>query len=176
VGVQVHSWWQQVSLATIGEIANDGATEAVAVEAQLRGIPVISTDACGLTEANFLPELRVPNVRIVHDSRTRECLRGITMAEAERTLDPARPGEKSVAEEVYHQKMEEAHTFIATPEEASGFTERLQLLTDDPGRRREFGRTARQRAIGHVEGRRWCFADALKRLAAEPRDATPSRQ
>jgi len=35
VGVQVHSWGQQVALATIGEVANDGVAETVAVQAQL---------------------------------------------------------------------------------------------------------------------------------------------
>jgi len=35
VGVQVHSWRQQVALATIGEVANDGVAKAVAVKAQL---------------------------------------------------------------------------------------------------------------------------------------------
>ncbi|CAE7371604.1 unnamed protein product [Symbiodinium natans] len=91
----------------------------VAVEAQLRGIPVISTAACGLKEANFLEELQVPQVRLVHDSRTREMLRGVTMEEAELALDPLRPGHDSTKGSRWHVHV--AHTIVASDAEAAGF-------------------------------------------------------
>lgn len=138
----------------------------VAVEAQLRGIPVLSTDACGLSEANLLPELRVPDVPLVHDSRARHMLRGTTMRQAEAGLDPLRPGHESTAESVQRPLVQLAHTLIATEAEAEGFASRLRGLVDDPGRTRELGRRARERAIAHVEERRGEFVRMLREVAA----------
>ncbi|CAE7833026.1 unnamed protein product [Symbiodinium microadriaticum] len=99
----------------------------VAVEAQLRGIPVVSTAACGLREANFLEELQVQNVRLVHDSRTREMLRGITMEDAELTLNPLRPGHDSTKGSRWYVHV--AHTIVATEAEAAGFAKLVQSMT-----------------------------------------------
>merc|ERR1711920_959439 len=56
------------------------------LEAQLRGIPVVSTDVCGLAEANRVPATMVGEVPIVYDQRTHEVVQGMTMDEAESTL------------------------------------------------------------------------------------------
>ena len=39
----------------------------VVAEAQLRGIPVVSTAICGLMEANQVPQMQVPDIPIVFD-------------------------------------------------------------------------------------------------------------
>lgn len=136
----------------------------VAVEAQLRGIPVVSTDACGLSEANFLPELRVPGVPLVHDARTRHLLRGVTMQDVERTLDPLRCGHESTEECVQRPLVQLAHTYIATETEASGFVTRVEQLMADPRRRNELGFMARKQAIAHVNQRRGQFAQLLHEI------------
>lgn len=139
----------------------------VAVEAQLRGIPVVSTDAYGLSEANFTPELRIANVKLVHDSRTREMLRNTTLAEAERALPPLRPGHDSTEENVHGARVKMAHTIVATEEEAAGFVEVLMSLMSEPSRRRSLGSFARERAIAHVEGRRGEFGRLLRQLVSK---------
>jgi len=138
----------------------------VALEAQLRGIPVVSTDACGLAEANLLPELRVPDVPLVHDARTRRLLRGINIEEAEGKLNPLRRKEDDVDTCAYRQAVELAHTYIATEAEALGFAIRLQELLQDPLRRREAGLLARERAVAHVSERRGLFVQALHNLVS----------
>lgn len=151
----------------------------VAVEAQLRGVPVVSSGTCGLNEANFIPELRVQNVRIVHDSRTREMHRGITMEEAEQILDPARPGHSSTPASVHQPRMLLANTVIATEDEASGFYSILRTLVVDEHYRQHLGNLARERAVEHCRSRRKCFLTALKRLASSSDEKTaderPSR-
>lgn len=139
----------------------------VAVEAQLRGIPVVSTDAAGLAEANFLAELRVAAVPLVHDSRTREMLRGITMEEAERTLDPGRPGQDSLKDSAHRREVELAHTMVASEAEAAGFAAALRPLLKEPGRRRRLGLEARRRAERHVQSRHGKLLEALRGLCAE---------
>lgn len=42
----------------------------VVAEAQLRGIPVVSTAICGLVEANQVPQTQVPEIPIVFDPRS----------------------------------------------------------------------------------------------------------
>ena len=39
-------------------------------EAQLRGIPVVSTNICGLAEANQVPQTQVPEIPLVFDPST----------------------------------------------------------------------------------------------------------
>eukprot|EP00439_Symbiodinium_sp_Y106_P076416 s3379_g15.t1 len=134
----------------------------VAVEAQLRGIPVVSTAACGLKEANFLEELQVHNVPLVHDSRTREMLRGITMEEAELALNPLRPGHDSTKGSRWYVHV--AHTIVATEAEAAGFAKLVKMLVNDVSRRQHLGSLARERAIRHVVNRRCRFGQALKEL------------
>ncbi|CAL1161589.1 unnamed protein product [Cladocopium goreaui] len=93
----------------------------VAVEAQLRGICVVSSGSYGLREANFIEELQA-DVTLVHDSRTREMLRGITLTEAEERLDPLRKRREG------HDHIHMAHTLIATEKEVEGFAQLLHRL------------------------------------------------
>merc|ERR1719210_979863 len=44
----------------------------LAVEAQLRGIPVLSTNACGVAEANRVHACIIEDTPIVYDQRTHE--------------------------------------------------------------------------------------------------------
>lgn len=96
------------------------------------------------------------------------------MEEAERTLDPLRPGHESAPESVHKARVEKAHTFIATEEEAAGFTALLRQLMEDPGRRQELGRAARERAIAHVEERRGLLVKALYEVVAGARGEAPA--
>ncbi|CAJ1433659.1 unnamed protein product [Effrenium voratum] len=132
----------------------------VAVEAQLRGLCVVSSDSCGLQEANFLEELRVP-VSLVHDSRTREMLRGISLSAAELSLDPLRKCRTG------QQHIHDAHCLIASEAEASGFAGCLRRLAD-PSERRRLGQLARERALQHVHSRRGAFTRSLQALLEEP--------
>ncbi|CAK9040735.1 Hypothetical protein (Fragment), partial [Durusdinium trenchii] len=133
----------------------------VAVEAQLRGLCVVSTGSYGLKEANFLEELQVTPVTLVHDSRTREMLRGLTLAEAEERLDPGRPRKEG------QDHIHFAHTLIATEEEAKGFAEKIRFLMANAAERARLGLLARARAREHVRARRGGFAESLKELLAE---------
>ncbi|CAE7920389.1 unnamed protein product [Symbiodinium sp. KB8] len=72
-------------------------------------------------------ELQVQNVRLVHDSRTREMLRGITMEDAELTLNPLRPGHDSTKGSRWYVHV--AHTIVATEAEAAGFAKLVQSMT-----------------------------------------------
>lgn len=47
----------------------------IVTEAQLRGIPVVSTSSCGLAEANSVPRTQVGDVPIVYDPRAWSLLR-----------------------------------------------------------------------------------------------------
>lgn len=139
----------------------------VALEAQLRGIPVVSTDAYGLREANLVPELRVPDVLLVQDMKIRTLHQGKTIDELEQTLPPAR-SEKGRTEEQRGQAAYHAHFHVATAAEAAGFLRRLEGLLADPARRLRLGRLARERALAFVAAQR----GGLRRQLAELRAAT----
>eukprot|EP00927_Polykrikos_kofoidii_P004612 TRINITY_DN11828_c0_g1_i1.p1 TRINITY_DN11828_c0_g1~~TRINITY_DN11828_c0_g1_i1.p1 ORF type:complete len:690 (+),score=92.04 TRINITY_DN11828_c0_g1_i1:388-2457(+) len=141
----------------------------VAVEAQLRGIPVVSTDACGLRESNFLSELRIRDVRLVFDCRTRDMIRGLTMEEAEQRLDPLRPGPDAWSESQNKSRIELVHTFVATCEEVVGFVKTLRNLLDCVESRRSLGLVARERAIDFVQRRRGLFTRFLQSLSEDVR-------
>lgn len=138
----------------------------VALEAQLRGIPVVSTGAYGLCESNLLPELRVPDVKLVSDLRTRTLHQGKTIDELERTLSHNRPSRGATDEET-RRTTHHSHFHIATEEEARGFIERVQQLWNDPLQRNEYGRRARAEAAAFLESRRGKFLKQLSALMAE---------
>jgi len=140
----------------------------VALEAQLRGIPVVSTDAYGLREANLIPELRVPGVKLVMDMKIRTLHRGYTIDELERKLDPDRV-EAGATEEERHQTSLHSHFYVASAAEAIGFTSRVRMLWESDARRRELGGTARERAMAFVAERRGAFLKQLEELAEAAR-------
>lgn len=134
----------------------------VAVEAQLRGIPVVSSDHYGLKEANMCEELRVP-VQLVQDMRIRTLHRGHSIDELEQTLPHMREELKGMEEEI-RLNVAKTHLYVATPQEAAGFTERVQRLMMDKTWRKEKGAEARQRAEGFVQSRQGCFKDFLDEM------------
>lgn len=134
----------------------------VAVEAQLRGIPVVSSDHYGLKEANMCEELRVP-VQLVQDMRIRTLHRGHSIDELEQTLPHMREELKGTEEEI-RLNVAKTHLYVATPQEAAGFTERVQRLMMDKTWRKEKGAEARQRAEGFVQSRQGCFKDFLDEM------------
>merc|ERR1712080_755963 len=92
----------------------------VALEAQLRGIPVVSTAAYGLREANLLPELQVPGVLLVSELRIRTLHQGSTIDELEEAL-PHDRSTRGASEQELNSILMHAHCHVATPEEAHGF-------------------------------------------------------
>ncbi|CAK8991207.1 Hypothetical protein (Fragment) [Durusdinium trenchii] len=135
----------------------------VAVEAQLLGIPVVSSDHYGLREANFCEELRV-SVRLVQDLRIRTLHRG-AIDELEHTLSPTRheppPSEERMRD------LAESHLYIATEEEAAGFTHRVESLMKDVTRRKAKGEEAKRRAESFVQARSGAFWRILEELASK---------
>jgi len=122
----------------------------------------VSTGAGGLTEANFLAELQVLSVPLVHDSRTRQMLRGITMEQAEQSLNPERPGQDASKATLKLQRDAElAHTLIASEEEVAGFVAILKPLLEDCDSRRKLGEEARKRAEAHILARNRKFTESL---------------
>ncbi|CAK9013441.1 Hypothetical protein (Fragment) [Durusdinium trenchii] len=124
----------------------------VAMEAQLRGIPVVSSDHYGLREANMCEDLRVPKVPLVQDMRMRTLHRGQTIEELEEALPPMRQEPRFTEEELL-RNLAQTHLYIATPQEAAGFTSRVERLMTEKSWRREKGKEARQRAEAFVQSR-----------------------
>eukprot|EP00434_Breviolum_minutum_P000282 symbB.v1.2.000234.t1/scaffold4.1/size633627/16 len=135
----------------------------VAMEAQLRNIPVVSSDHYGLKEANMCEDLRVPNVQLVQDMRIRTLHHGKTIDELEETLPPMRE-EPRYTEDELMRNVAKTHLYVATPAEAAGFTERVQRLMNDKKWRREKGNEARQRAESFVERRRGSFPEFMTEI------------
>eukprot|EP00913_Durusdinium_trenchii_P032869 g30770.t1 len=111
----------------------------VAMEAQLRGIPVVSSDHYGLREANMCEDLRVPKVPL--DMRMRTLHRGQTIEELEEALPPMRQEPRFTEEELL-RNLAQTHLYIATPQEAAGFTSRVERLMTEKSWRREKGKEA----------------------------------
>eukprot|EP00927_Polykrikos_kofoidii_P065486 TRINITY_DN61237_c0_g1_i1.p1 TRINITY_DN61237_c0_g1~~TRINITY_DN61237_c0_g1_i1.p1 ORF type:complete len:678 (-),score=103.32 TRINITY_DN61237_c0_g1_i1:118-2151(-) len=138
----------------------------IVTEAQLRGIPVISTDVCGLAEANRVTSAVVGDLPIVFDSRTRELIVGMTMDEAENSLNPNRAGVLTMEQSRQTAITQESSDRVATEEEADGFVTRLRaLLGDGDASLRQASAEARQGACSFVEERRGLFMKTLSHLA-----------
>ena len=97
----------------------------VALEAQLRGIPVVSTSVCGLAESNRVPRTAFADVPLVYDQRTHELILGMTMEEAENTLQPERPGGLTI--EQWRQTAINQENYQKAP----GLHETMHLCTPD---------------------------------------------
>mmetsp|Transcript_5398 Transcript_5398/g.12441 ORF Transcript_5398/g.12441 Transcript_5398/m.12441 type:complete len:591 (-) Transcript_5398:87-1859(-) len=158
----VESIYQKTAVLVVPSIWSE-AFGLVAIEAQLRGIPVVSSGHYGLTEANMLEEFQVPDVRLVQDMKIRTLHRGQTIDELERSLPHARkePGE---TEEEKKQHVAHGHFYVASEEEAKGFHDRVVRLVQNPSWRREKGQEAKRKAEAFVESRRGQFLTLLAGL------------
>jgi len=158
----VDAIYQRTSILIVPSIWSE-AFGLVAMEAQLRGIPVVSTDAYGLKEANMIDELRVPNVPLVQDLKIRTLHRGKPIDELESILQVTRrePGE---TEEERSRNAVNAHLYVASRDEAHGFLDRVHALLQDPKHRAKLGSEARKRAESFVRSRQGSFLKLLTEL------------
>eukprot|EP00747_Dinoflagellata_sp_TGD_P166570 gnl/TRDRNA2_/TRDRNA2_189550_c0_seq1.p1 gnl/TRDRNA2_/TRDRNA2_189550_c0~~gnl/TRDRNA2_/TRDRNA2_189550_c0_seq1.p1 ORF type:complete len:672 (+),score=152.42 gnl/TRDRNA2_/TRDRNA2_189550_c0_seq1:77-2092(+) len=144
------------------------ACSLIITEAQLRGIPVVSTDVCGIGEANCVPSLRVSNISIVYDQRTHETITGMTMDEAESTLDPERPGALTMEQWRQAAANQESQSKVAMEEDVEPFAAALrQVLDGGEHGVKQASQDARLAASSFVEGRRGKFMASLKKIIEE---------
>eukprot|EP00406_Dinophysis_acuminata_P037552 CAMPEP_0179376042 /NCGR_PEP_ID=MMETSP0797-20121207/88112_1 /TAXON_ID=47934 /ORGANISM="Dinophysis acuminata, Strain DAEP01" /LENGTH=672 /DNA_ID=CAMNT_0021092063 /DNA_START=53 /DNA_END=2071 /DNA_ORIENTATION=+ len=140
----------------------------MAVEAQLRGIPVVSTDACGLPEANRVPTFVVKDIPIVYDQRTHELVMGMTMQEAESTLAVDRAGCLTMEQWRQTAVNQESYQKVADDNDVQNFSAALRkLLEGGEGTLQQASQDARLAATSFVDSRRGQFATALRKVMEE---------
>mmetsp|Transcript_93504 Transcript_93504/g.242025 ORF Transcript_93504/g.242025 Transcript_93504/m.242025 type:complete len:675 (+) Transcript_93504:68-2092(+) len=147
-------------------------------EAQLRGIPVVSSGACGLREANRVASSVVQGVPIVYDQRTRELITGMTMEEAESSLAPDRAGGLTMEQWRQTAINQENYQKVADENDVELFRAPLRTLLDGgEGALRQASQDARLAASSFVDSRRGQFLSLLQRLMQEHKaagDAKPA--
>lgn len=147
-------------------------------EAQLRGVPCVSTDVCGLAEANRVPAMQVGKVPIVYDQRTHELVVGMTMEEAEASLAADRAGCLTMEQWRQTAVNQESYQKVADEAEAEAFAAKLrELLPGGQGDLQQASQDARLAAASFVDGRRGRLVAALAKMLEEHRaagDAKPA--
>lgn len=140
----------------------------VVVEAQLRGIPVVSTDCCGLAEANRVPPMAIGDIPMVYDPRTHELVMGMTMNEAESSLSLDRAGCLTMEQWRQTAINQEGYQKVAGDEDVQRFMTALQGLLDGGEQGlKEASQSARLAATSFVDSRKGCFMQALKKAIAD---------
>jgi len=140
----------------------------VVTEAQLRGIPVVSTDVCGLAEANRVPVTAVGGVPLVYDQRTHELVVGMTMNEAESTLAMDRAGCLTMEQWRQTAVNQESYQKVADESDIDGFLSVLRsLVQGGQGDLEQASQDARLAAASFVDGRRCHFVPALQKMMEE---------
>lgn len=144
------------------------------LEAQLRGIPVVSTGTCGLAEANRVPSTVVNSIPLVYDQRTRELVVGMTMEEAELALAEDRAGAVSMEQWRQAAATQESTNRVADDAEVAGVVAILRPLLDSESALKEASEEARLAATAFVEGRHGRCLEALEALLYERGDVKPA--
>jgi len=145
------------------------------LEAQLRGIPVVSTGSCGLAESNRVPATAVDALPIVYDQRAHELVLGMTMEEAESSLPADRPGSLTMEQWRQTAVMQEGYQKVADESDAAHFVSALRLLLEkDSGALQQASQDARLAADAFVEGRRGALVPALQELLKGCEDVKPT--
>lgn len=139
------------------------------VESQLRGIPVISSDSCGLAEANQVPSMVIKDVPIVYDQRTRELVVGMTNCEAEDSLDVNRAGSLTMAQSRQTAINQENYQRIADEADVEPFKSALLPLLGVSSAEavQQASQDARLAASSFVDGRRGKFLALMQKLMEE---------
>mmetsp|Transcript_26934 Transcript_26934/g.52824 ORF Transcript_26934/g.52824 Transcript_26934/m.52824 type:complete len:676 (+) Transcript_26934:24-2051(+) len=137
------------------------AFSLLAVEAQLRGIPVLSTNACGVAEANRVRSCTIQDVPIVYDQRTHELVFGMTIEEAENTLPLDRAGCLSMEQTRQTVINQENYQRLADSKDIERFTDAVKRLLSNDENMRQASEEARLAANSFVEGRRDRFLKTL---------------
>jgi len=140
----------------------------IVVEAQLRGIPVVSTDVCGLAEANRVPPMAIGDIPIVCDPRTHELVMGMSMNEAESTLPLDRAGCLTMEQWRQTAVNQESYQKVAGDDEVAPFLGKLrELLDGGEAVLKEASQSARLAASSFVDSRQGHFLEALKKVLSE---------
>lgn len=164
---KIDSILRQTRVLIVPSVHQD-AFSAVALEAQLRGIPVVSTDVCGLPEANRVPSNVVRDVSMVYDQRTHELVMGMSLHEAEQTLAQDRAG--SLTMEQWRQTAinQENYTKVADDIDVAPFCAALRPMLDvREGCLRQASQDARLAARSFVESRKCHLLVLLQKLMQE---------
>jgi hypothetical protein len=141
-------------------------------EAQLRGIPVLSTDVCGLAEANRVPPTAISDLSIVYDQRTHELVMGMSMNEAEDTLPLDRAGCLTMEQWRQTAVNQESCQKVAADDDVKTFMAKLaELLGCEEQGLKQSSQSARLAATSFVDSRRSHFLAALKKVLAEADEA-----
>lgn len=127
------------------------AFSLLAVEAQLLGIPVISSDACGLRESNLASENVVQGVPVVYDQRTHELVVGMTAEEAESSLPVDRSGCLTMEQWRQTAVAQESLQKVAAEEDVAPLVARLKALLDGENALQAASAAARAAAAAFVE-------------------------
>jgi len=133
-------------------------------EAQLRGIPVVSTSICGLGEANQVPQTQVPDIPLVFDPRTHELL-AMTLDEAENVLSLDRPGGLTMEQWRQTAINQENYQKVAEESDVQKMLEILQGLLGEG--LRQASQDARIAASSFVDRRKGQFMANIKKLLDE---------
>jgi len=137
----------------------------VVTEAQLRGIPVVSTDVCGLVEANRVPVTAAGGAQIVYDQRTHELVMGMSMNEAESTLPGDRAGCLTMEQWRQTAVNQESYQKVADDNDVEAFASVLsKFLQGGQGDLQQASQDARLAATSFVDGRRGQLVGAIKQM------------
>eukprot|EP00929_Paragymnodinium_shiwhaense_P056095 TRINITY_DN28080_c0_g1_i1.p1 TRINITY_DN28080_c0_g1~~TRINITY_DN28080_c0_g1_i1.p1 ORF type:complete len:674 (+),score=202.51 TRINITY_DN28080_c0_g1_i1:74-2095(+) len=151
------------------------AFSLLAVEAQLHGIPVISTGVGGLEEANFSSSLVVKDLQLVHDPRTHQVTSGLTLEEAEQSLSAIRPGILTMPQAQQAAATQESGRKVAEESDAEPFAKVLrQFLEGGDAAIQSAADAARAAALAFIEGQRGSFLGLLSTCLEEAGDAKPA--
>eukprot|EP00811_Abedinium_folium_P018919 NODE_2784_length_2146_cov_3.500248.p1 GENE.NODE_2784_length_2146_cov_3.500248~~NODE_2784_length_2146_cov_3.500248.p1 ORF type:complete len:676 (-),score=199.37 NODE_2784_length_2146_cov_3.500248:55-2082(-) len=144
------------------------AFSLLTLEAQLRGIPVVSTDAYGLAESNRVPSTVVADVAAVYDQRTRELVLGMTLTEAESMLAPTREGVLTMPQWRQAAVNQENFQKFASEEDVQRFANVLQSLTESSeSALQQASQDARLAAGSFVDSRQGRFVATLRAALEE---------
>jgi len=140
----------------------------VVTEAQLRGIPVVSTRSGGLAEANCVAQTAVADIPIVFDQRTHELVLGMSIDEAENSLSVDRPGALTMEQWRQTAITQENYQKVAEESDVQKLMEVLQgLLAQGGGPLRQASQDARIAATSFVERRRGQLLASLRKILAD---------
>lgn len=137
----------------------------IVTEAQLRGIPVVSTSSCGLAEANSVPRTQVGDVPIVYDPRTHELVLGMTLDEAENSLSLERPGGLTMEQWRQTAITQENYQKVAEESDVQRLLETLRGLLGEG--LRQASQDARIASSSFVEKRKGQFMTTIKKILAQ---------
>jgi hypothetical protein len=139
----------------------------VVTEAQLRGIPVVCTDNCGLVEANRIPVTCVSDMPLVYDQRTHELVSGMTMREAENTLAADRPGCLTMEQWRQTAVTQESYQKVADDNEVQQFMTAVQKLLGESSALQQASQDCRLAATSFVDSRRGQLLKTLQKFMQE---------